>query len=283
MAVRGISHLEFYTNSAREDLAWLSSSMGFTRVADAVEVDRSSVLLHQGDVWLVVTSGWATSRFLAQQVGSVADVALLCDDVRGTAAKAKKCGARVLCSPQGQCLVQAYGVNHTLVPVSRNGLFWSMAGRRWVAAASPVPAVEHGIRRFAGVDVLLTGDLAYGYSFLCQRAFGLQRSAEEDGRSESFHIVAQQSPVLRVIRPHPDAAEYSDPQVRRVRLATDHDAAPAVTGMKLTFSFERTTSPSGPVDLAYAATDRECSQTQGVVAGPTSISPSAIYGDGTPC
>ena len=57
MAVHDIGYVELYTRDKVSMVNHLVSAMGFTRVADSVAAERSSVLLQQGRVRLAGTSG----------------------------------------------------------------------------------------------------------------------------------------------------------------------------------------------------------------------------------
>ena len=85
MAVHDIAYVELFTRDKVSAVDYLVSAMGFTRVADSVEYDRSSVLLRQGEVQVVVTSGRGIWKFLDEHGDGVADLALTCDDVEATA------------------------------------------------------------------------------------------------------------------------------------------------------------------------------------------------------
>ncbi|WP_228718088.1 hypothetical protein [Kitasatospora acidiphila] len=61
MAVHDIAYVELYTRDKLSTVDYFVSAMGFTRVADSVEAEQSSVLLQQGEVRLVVTSGRGSS------------------------------------------------------------------------------------------------------------------------------------------------------------------------------------------------------------------------------
>jgi 4-hydroxyphenylpyruvate dioxygenase-like putative hemolysin len=95
MAAHDIAYVELYTRDKATTVEYFVSAMGFSRVADSVEPERSSVLLQQGEVRLVVTSGRGVARFLEQHGDGIADVALTCDDVAATAVAAASAGATV--------------------------------------------------------------------------------------------------------------------------------------------------------------------------------------------
>src|SRR5688572_10308904 len=93
VAVHDIAHVELFTRDKVSMVDHFVSAMGFTVAAEAVEVDRSSTLLRQGDVRLVVTTGHGIWGFLHQHGDGIADIALACVDVTATYEAARSAGA----------------------------------------------------------------------------------------------------------------------------------------------------------------------------------------------
>ncbi|WP_406302565.1 4-hydroxyphenylpyruvate dioxygenase [Streptomyces sp. NBC_00885] len=180
MAVRDVAYVELYTKDKISTVDHLVSAMGFTRVADSVEVDRSSVLLRQGEVLLVVTSGWGTWKFLDDHGDGIADIAVACEDVPTTRDAALKAGANVTTSPQGNPVVPAFGgVHHTLVPVPARAGDALPAGRRWTPTPG-APAVPGGrVRLLDHIAVHLARDGFADYAAFCHEVFGFSRSSPE--------------------------------------------------------------------------------------------------------
>ncbi|MGW0885778.1 VOC family protein [Streptomyces sp. NPDC002671] len=174
MAVRDISHVELYTRDKVTTVRFLVATMGFTRVADSVAVDRSSVLLRQGDAQLVVTSGWVMGRWLSEHGDGVADIAVTCDDVSETARAALTAGARVTSSPQGNPVVSGWGgISHTLLPVDVFESAVPPAGHQWtVSPGAPYKPVGR-IRRFDHIAIRLAESRIKDYEALCTEVFGL--------------------------------------------------------------------------------------------------------------
>jgi 4-hydroxymandelate synthase len=180
MAVHDIAYVELYTRDKLSTVDYLVSAMGFTRVADSVEAEQSSVLLQQGEVRLVVTSGRGIVRFLEQHGDGIADVALTCDDPVATASAAVAAGATVTRSPQGLSVVSGFGdVVHTLLPTDPllNGL---LIGRSWV----PTPGVtaESATGRITSLDhiaVCLEGGTLEKYADFYRQAFDFSRYSSE--------------------------------------------------------------------------------------------------------
>jgi 4-hydroxymandelate synthase len=107
---------------------YLVSSFGFTPEAASVpdkENPNDSVLLSQGSIRLIVTSGPGTREFLSSHGDGVADIALTCDDVAATADFAAAAGAA---AP----VIRGFGdVGHTLLPATAGASRSWPAGRRW--------------------------------------------------------------------------------------------------------------------------------------------------------
>ncbi|MER6129257.1 VOC family protein [Streptomyces sp. NPDC001795] len=157
MAVHDIAYVELYTRDKVSALDYLVSAMGFTRVADSVEFDRSSVLLRQGEVQLIVTSGRGIWTFLDEHGDGVADIALICDDVRTTSDAATAAGATVTTFAKRGPVVSGVGdVCHTLLPAddSATGL---PVGRNWVVAPGAPMRPTGRIQRLDHVAVCLEG------------------------------------------------------------------------------------------------------------------------------
>ncbi|WP_051767569.1 VOC family protein [Streptomyces sp. NRRL S-37] len=174
MAVRDVSHVELYTRDKIATVDFFVSTMGFTRVADSVAVDRSSVLLRQGDAQLVVTSGWGTGEWLSKYGDGVADIAVTCDDVAETARAALAAGARVMRSPHGAPVVSRWGaVSHTLLPASLTDSITPPVGHKWrVFPGAPEEPTGH-LRRYDHIAIRLEENLLNDYAAFCTEVFGL--------------------------------------------------------------------------------------------------------------
>jgi 4-hydroxymandelate synthase len=153
------------------------SAFGFGRVGDPVTgsaaADTRSVLLRQGEVRLVVTSGPQASAFLDAHGDGVADIALRCDDVDESLARAVAAGARVSRSFRGDPVVTGFGeVRHTLVSAARPGGLWP---------ASPQSAPDPGARilRLDHVAVCVEGGTLGAHADYYRDALGLERYSSE--------------------------------------------------------------------------------------------------------
>ncbi|MFD2765845.1 4-hydroxyphenylpyruvate dioxygenase [Micromonospora eburnea] len=117
MAVRTIEYVELYATDQEAVVDYFVSSFGFVRMAESSIDDTRSVLLQQGEVKLVVTSGPATWKFLDAHGDGIADIALSCDDVAATRRRASGAGAEVTRSFRGDPVIAGFGdVTHSLVP-----------------------------------------------------------------------------------------------------------------------------------------------------------------------
>ena len=95
MAAQEIEYVELYTTDQSAVLDYYIGSLGFTRVAMSARNAMNSVLLRQGKVQLIVTSGPGTGQFLDEHGDGIADIALNCDDVAAVADAAVLAGAKV--------------------------------------------------------------------------------------------------------------------------------------------------------------------------------------------
>ncbi|MGW1228904.1 4-hydroxyphenylpyruvate dioxygenase [Streptomyces sp. NPDC001478] len=179
MVVQDIAYVELFTKDKRSTTDYFVNALGFTRVADSVEVDRSSVLLRQGDVQVVVTTGRATWRFCDEHGDGIADIAMTCDDVTATRDAALSAGARAETSPRGDTVVSGFGdVVHTLVPAPASTAERFPPRRTWV----PLDGPHHPPGRVTSLDhvaVCLSGGTLDAYARFYQDGFGLDRFYSE--------------------------------------------------------------------------------------------------------
>lgn len=186
MAVHDIAYAELYTRDKVSTVDYFVSAMGFTQVADCVEVDRSSVLLRQGEVQLVITSGRGVWKFLDDHGDGIADLAFTCDDVKATSESAVAVSAKVAASLRDTPIVSGFGdVTHTLLPAVDRPFATLPAGRTWVATPGPsapatdAPAADGPIQRLDHVAVCLEGDSLPRYADFYRDAFGFTRYSSE--------------------------------------------------------------------------------------------------------
>lgn len=177
MVVRDIAYSELYAKDKQSVVDYFVASMGFAAVADSVEADRTSTLLRQGDVRLVVTAGPATEEFLDRHGDGIADIALVCDDVAAVRASALAAGATEMGPVRDHPVVSGFGdVRHTLLPAARTpeGL---PPARPWVAA--PASARAGRIRLLDHVAVCVEGPRLAEYADFYKEGFGFARYSSE--------------------------------------------------------------------------------------------------------
>jgi 4-hydroxyphenylpyruvate dioxygenase len=105
--LEGIDHVEFYVGNAFQAAHFFRTMFGFRPVARAgLETgvrDRLSIVMEQGDVRLVLTSGLDPDSPITQHAAvhgdGVRDVAFRVDDVAGAFETAVRRGARVVAEP----------------------------------------------------------------------------------------------------------------------------------------------------------------------------------------
>ncbi|MFE8961417.1 4-hydroxyphenylpyruvate dioxygenase [Streptomyces iakyrus] len=181
MTVQDLLYAELYTRHAPTAVDYFVSGMGFTRIADSVEPDRSSILLRQGETRLIVTSGPGTTRFLDRHGDGIADMAFSCDDVAATHDAAVAAGARSLGVSHGHPVVSGFGdVSHTLLPHATAATAELPPGRNWVPSTpAPDPAQEGPVRLLDHVAVCLEGHRLTEYADFYENAFGMSRYSSE--------------------------------------------------------------------------------------------------------
>lgn len=181
MVVQDIAHVEMYTRDKVSTVDYFVSAMGFTQIADSVEVDRSSTLLRQGEVQLVVTSGRGIWKFLDKHGDGIADIALTCDDVTATRDAAVAAGATSIDSLYGNPVVSGFGdVSHSLLPLAAAPAAALPAGRRWAAAPQPPSDRSKGpIRLLDHLAVCLEGGSLAKHADFYRDAFGFSRYSSE--------------------------------------------------------------------------------------------------------
>ncbi|MEV6118374.1 4-hydroxyphenylpyruvate dioxygenase [Streptomyces sp. NPDC052109] len=180
MAVQDILYAELFTSDKVTAVDYFVSALGFSKVADSVETDRSSVLLRQGDVQLVVTSGRGVWRFLDTHGDGIADLAFGCDDPVAAGEQAVGAGASRLDSARGNIVVSGFGgVAHTLLPVATGPGELLADGRRWTPCPSTPAAAPARIRLLDHVAVCLAGGTLEWYADYYRDAFGFSRYSSE--------------------------------------------------------------------------------------------------------
>ncbi|MFB7226013.1 VOC family protein [Streptomyces sp. NPDC056227] len=211
MAVHDVVYIELYTSNRKSVVDYFVSSLGFTQAAEAVGVDRSSALLRQGTVQLIVTTGPATWKFLSSHGDGIADIALTCDDVGQSLRSAVAAGATVTGSAQDNPTVSGAGsVAHTLLPRTAGPAAGPPPGRRW-ALAPYGPSASHSgrIQLLDHIAVCLEGATLDTYADFYREAFGLSRRSPayvEAGEPATDSVVVRGSSgrvVFTLVAPDP--------------------------------------------------------------------------------
>jgi 4-hydroxymandelate synthase len=181
MTVHDTAHVELYTSHAPSTIDYFVSGMGFTRVADRVEADRSSILLRQGESRVIVTSGRGIWKFLDQHGDGIADIALTCDDVTKTRDAAVAAGGESFAPAHGNPVVSAFGsVTHTLLPrpfdpeARPPGHAWETAPQGQETGDTP-----GRIRLLDHIAVCVEGSALRDYADYYDAAFGMSRYSSE--------------------------------------------------------------------------------------------------------
>jgi 4-hydroxyphenylpyruvate dioxygenase len=105
--LKGIAYVELYVANAYQATFFYRSALGFTPTAvlrpKSGDEDRTSVLMEQGAIRLLLTSGVGSESAVARHVhehgDTVRDVAFLVDDAAAAFATARSRGARTVMAP----------------------------------------------------------------------------------------------------------------------------------------------------------------------------------------
>jgi 4-hydroxymandelate synthase len=180
MAAQEIEYVELYTTDPSAVLDYYIGSLGFTRVAMSARNAMNSVLLRQGKVQLIVTSGPGTGQFLDEHGDGIADIAVNCDDVAAVADAAVLAGAKVHTTGVGHPVVTGLGgVSHTLLPMPARDHRVLPPGRCWTVAP-PAPATgAEPIRLLDHVAICLEGESLADQADAYLAGFGLARYSSE--------------------------------------------------------------------------------------------------------
>jgi 4-hydroxymandelate synthase len=181
MTVRDIAHIELYTQDKAAAVDYFRSGAGFARIAESNEAGRSSTLLRQSGVQLIVTSGQEVQEFLEEHGDGIADIAFTCDDVSASRDTALAVGARSLGPPYGAPVVSGFGdVRHTLLPVTADHDGQLPPGRRWdLVLPVPSPRPADTIRSLDHIAVCVEGGRLAEYADFYRDAFGFSRYSSE--------------------------------------------------------------------------------------------------------
>ena len=247
MSARDIEYVELYTVDKQSTIDYFEFSLGFTRIAESAASDKDSgkdsVLLRQGAMQLLVSTGPATKAFLDAHGDGIADIVFGCDDVEASRDAAVAAGASVADSSAGHIRVSGFGNTwHTLLPRSANGGNRLPEGRTWIAAPPAPPCPAGPVRFLDHVAICVEGQSLPEYADFYTAAFGLTRysSAYVDVGSSAMDsiVVRNQAGTITFtfVAPDPqkDAGQLNafldrngGPGVQHLAFAVD-DIIPAV-------------------------------------------------------
>lgn len=182
MAARDIEYVEYFASEAAAAVDYFSTSFGFTPVARNAAAATDSVLLTQGTVRLVITSGPGAEDFLAKHGDGIADIAISCDDPERSWRAAASAGALVTRSEHGRPVIPGFGdVSHTLLPHAAAGSLRHLPhGAGWRLLNSPrTPATSGRIRVLDHVAVCIEGGTLDAVADYYNAALGLDRYSSE--------------------------------------------------------------------------------------------------------
>lgn len=218
-----LSHTELYVEDLDRSVAEFTENYGFVPFADAESGGPGgaarSVALRQGDIALVVTQALDASHpaaaYVARHGDGVADIALVCRDVRAAVAEAVRCSADVLAEPAERdgfvTAVLAGGfddIRHTLVQRPEGTAGFSLPGfterpGTESAATGELTSLDH-VAVTVGAGRLASATAYY------ERVFGYRSVYEElmvQGQ-EAMDSKAVRSPAgdvtFTVLAPSPD-------------------------------------------------------------------------------
>jgi 4-hydroxymandelate synthase len=180
MVAQGIEYVELYTSDQRAALDYYIGSLGFTQVAKSVVDLKSSVLLRQGTVQVIVTAGLGTTAFLEAHGDGIADIGLICEDPTAAANAAVAAGASEHTAVQDYRAVSGFGgVSHTLLPMPPDQGLRLPPGRSWTAAPEALTTRVGHIRLLDHVAICVQGGKLVEIVDFYRAAFGLARFSSE--------------------------------------------------------------------------------------------------------
>lgn len=172
-----VAYLEFSAEDHAAAVDYFTRAFRFSETARCTEPERSSTLLCQGGIRLVVSSGPATEDFLAEHGDGISDIAFSCSDVPAAVDHAVSAGARLL----GPATLSGFGgVRHTLVPAEEAADPVCPDGRAWTPVTQQLPAArEHFVRELDHIAVLVESGTLQDTARYYEEAFGLKQYSSE--------------------------------------------------------------------------------------------------------
>lgn len=138
-----VEYIEIYSSDQRKTSDYFVSRFGFQEQAKGVTAGLNSVLLAQGQLRIVVSSGPGADAFLQAHGDGIRDIAFSCDDAVAVRDRAVAAGATAL--PEGTAttpVVSGFGnVRHTLVQRTAGEERALPDGWVWTET-EPVPAAD---------------------------------------------------------------------------------------------------------------------------------------------
>jgi 4-hydroxymandelate synthase len=179
MAAQDIEYIELYTADKKPTIDYFVSALGFAEVAHSADDganNKESVLLRQGSVQLVVSTGPGTSAFLNEHGDGIADIALTCDDVAASCEAAVAAGATEAKSARGLPVVSGPGGTwHTLLPAARGAATRLPEDRHWITKADRPDRPTGRIGLLDHVAICVEGSALAEYADFYWHAFGMTR------------------------------------------------------------------------------------------------------------
>jgi 4-hydroxymandelate synthase len=180
MGARDVEYVELYTRDEKQALDYFAGFLAFTVVAESTQPEMRSVLLRQGTVQMVVSTGPATHKFLDAHGDGIADIALSCDDVAATRDAAVAAGARVLHDAAETTVISGFGdVRHTLLPATAASSRRLPAGRAWTVSGAQARTGGRRIQLLDHIAICLEGGALAEYVERYTSGYGLSHFSSE--------------------------------------------------------------------------------------------------------
>jgi 4-hydroxymandelate synthase len=245
VAALDIEYVELYTADKQSTIDYFVLSLGFAEVAESTDFDKNSVLLRQGTVQLLISTGPGTLAFLDAHGDGIADIALTCDDVAASRNAAVAAGATVTESAPGLPLVSGFGGTwHTLLSPSAGGPGTRLPeGHTWTTKSARPDSRAGRIQLLDHVAVCVEGRTVADHADFYAGAFGLTRYSSAyvdvgDSAMDSIVVRNQAGHVtFTLVAPDPDKksgqldaflARNNGPGVQHLAFGVD-DIIPAVS------------------------------------------------------
>ncbi|MET9692977.1 4-hydroxyphenylpyruvate dioxygenase [Streptomyces sp. NPDC006514] len=141
MAAYDVEYIEIYSSDQQKTSEYFVSMFGFQEQAKGVKAGLNSVLLAQGQLRLVVSSGPAADTFLHAHGDGIRDIAFSCEDAAAVRDTAVAAGAITLPGATAPVVSGFGNVQHTLVQRVAGAERLLPEGWAWTES-EPVPVAE---------------------------------------------------------------------------------------------------------------------------------------------